>query len=277
MNREGFMVKVYTTNIKKGGVGKTTITFNAAFYLSEKQNKRVLLIDLDDSCNLTKRFQDYYKSIPDTSTVKMLFTTHTQKIVPIVINDKINLIAGYDKLPLLIKDVQEGKGRGYLMEWFYQNKNELEKRYDYILIDTHNDFSIFTDNALVLADKILAIADIDEDAIEKLHVQEVHMDKLKKAYTNPMNGESFVKGNLIKVGNKVQTNTADSHLFRSAFENIMANDPSFLGYFEFRTPFAKAKTTRKAITELEEMKQYQTPSYRKFFDRTYNLFEKIFK
>ena len=53
------MTKIYTTNIKKGGVGKTTITFNGAFYLAVKKNKRVLLIDLDDSCNLTKRFRLY--------------------------------------------------------------------------------------------------------------------------------------------------------------------------------------------------------------------------
>ena len=42
----------------KGGVGKTTLTFNLASTLAE-QGKRVLLVDTDPQCNLTSQiFED---------------------------------------------------------------------------------------------------------------------------------------------------------------------------------------------------------------------------
>ena len=102
------MTKIYTTNIKKGGVGKTTITFNGAFYLAVKKNKRVLLIDLDDSCNLTKRFIDYYEEpIPEISTVKALFSDVIP--VPLQLTDHLSIIAGYDHLNEMTKEVEAGE------------------------------------------------------------------------------------------------------------------------------------------------------------------------
>lgn len=267
------MTKIYTTNIKKGGVGKTTITFNGAFYLAVKKNKRVLLIDLDDSCNLTKRFIDYYEEpIPEISTVKALFSDVVP--VPLRLTDHLSIIAGYDHLNELTKEVEAGKGRGYLLSWYYSQLDFIEANYDYILIDTHNDFSIFTNNAIAVSDVVLAIADIDEDAIEKLKLEERQITQLTKDFINPMTNQSFVNTRLIKVGNKVVKNTSDSQAFKRAFEAMMKRDNQFLGYFEGRSLFGKTKTTRQPLTSLEET--HQTPSYRQFFKNTWELFDKIF-
>jgi|GEM_PF-320480 len=268
------LTRVVTTNIKKGGVGKTTITFNGAFYLAEKEDKRVLLIDMDDSKNLTKRFSDYLKRpTPESSTVKEFFVG-SGKPEPVKITERLSLIAGYEGLPELTKEVEAGKGRGYLLSWFYANIDEIEQNYDFILIDTHNDFSIFTDNAIALADTVVAIADIDEDAIEKLTVEEKHIEELKGSFVNPMTNQSFVTAQLVKIGNKVQSNTNDSHLFRQAFEEMKKVDPCFLGYFEFRTLFAKAKTTRVPLTQLEE--HYTSASFKEFYQRTWALYYEIY-
>lgn len=40
----------------KGGVGKTTLTFNMAWYSAWRRNLRVLAIDLDPQANLSQYF-----------------------------------------------------------------------------------------------------------------------------------------------------------------------------------------------------------------------------
>jgi cellulose biosynthesis protein BcsQ len=47
------MTKVVTLYNHKGGVSKTTTTFNLAHYLAEK-GKRVLVVDADPQCNMTE-------------------------------------------------------------------------------------------------------------------------------------------------------------------------------------------------------------------------------
>lgn len=269
------MTKTYATNIEKGGVGKTIITYNGGFYLASKEEKNVLFIDIDESMNLTKRFRNYIDlPVDEKSTVKEFFSSDGGNPIPIKITERIDLIAGYSELKELTKDVEKGKGRGYLLSWYYENIEEIEAKYDYILIDTHNDFSIFTDNAIAVSDVVIAIADIDEDAIEKLQEEHDHIEELKKAFINPMNNQSFVNTQLIKIGNKVQSNTSDSHKFKEAFEHMMLVDPNFLGYFEFRTLFAKAKTTRSPLVELEPLNTSR--SHKAFFKKTWDLYQKIY-
>jgi chromosome partitioning protein len=40
----------------KGGVGKTTLTFNLAWYAAWRRNLRVLAVDLDPQANLSQYF-----------------------------------------------------------------------------------------------------------------------------------------------------------------------------------------------------------------------------
>lgn len=266
-------MKIFATNIQKGGVGKTTITYNGAYYLAQRQGQRVLVVDMDDSCNMTNRFRDSIETpVSEISTVRAFFTGGLPQ--PLEVGQNIDLIAGDMHLSDLTREVEQGAGRGYLLNWYYKNQKQLDDDYDFILFDTHNDFSIFTDNVISLADVVIAIADIDEDAITKLAQEESHIESLKDAFKNPMTGESFVSAQLVKIGNKVQSNTRDSHEFRAAFEQMMKVDPNFLGYFEFRSLFAQTKTTGRSLVELEP--EYQRANYREFFTRTWKLYDRIF-
>ncbi|WP_460059508.1 ParA family protein, partial [Pseudolactococcus yaeyamensis] len=56
-------MKIITINVNKGGAGKTTFAHNFAEYL--KQNYRVLLLDFDDSANLTNRY-GYFDKLENT-------------------------------------------------------------------------------------------------------------------------------------------------------------------------------------------------------------------
>jgi chromosome partitioning protein len=82
------MPKVITFYNHKGGVSKTTTTFNLAVYLAEKKNLKILLVDADPQSNLTESFfspevDEKDEDLPGTSIYQALrprFEGSTAKI-----------------------------------------------------------------------------------------------------------------------------------------------------------------------------------------------------
>ena len=68
-------MKIITFSAIKGGVGKTTLTFNYGEWLSCK-GYNVLLIDSDHQCSLTQTY-DIYK---DHGTLANIFTKDSEKV-----------------------------------------------------------------------------------------------------------------------------------------------------------------------------------------------------
>lgn len=70
----------------KGGVGKTTLSFNLSQYLAELKNKRVLLVDLDPQANATIVSTDpekYKQHLKDKKTVADLFVNAFKGVGPV--------------------------------------------------------------------------------------------------------------------------------------------------------------------------------------------------
>jgi chromosome partitioning protein len=70
-------MKVFTFYNHKGGVSKTTTTFNLAAYLSQKVGRKVLLVDADPQSNLTESFftpedDEVSEGLPGTSIYQAL-------------------------------------------------------------------------------------------------------------------------------------------------------------------------------------------------------------
>lgn len=81
-------MKILTININEGGTGKTTVTHNFAEFLS--QNSKVLLLDFDESANLTRRY-GYYNQLENT----ILAIFDNSEVCPISLTDHLDLIAGH--------------------------------------------------------------------------------------------------------------------------------------------------------------------------------------
>ena len=283
------MTVIYATNILTGGSGKTTVTGNGALYLSEYKNKKTLLIEINTQCDLSDRLIKYsarekgldYRKVmnmidDDKHTVKGIFTNGNPAIIKITEN--LDLIAGYKELGSLTHDLEQGLGRKALLIWYKRHEEEL-KKYDYILIDTPNDKSIFTFNALVVADYILAVVGVDETDFDKVEVLEKDLNYIKSVEITP-NLVSIVNAEIIVVGNKFDTakNASDSNKYiLKKFKELMEQKPSaYLGFFEYREPFIKFKGSAQALVDLAKIKHGQSQSTKAFYNRTWKLYDKIY-
>ena len=141
---------------QKGGVGKTTTTFNLGVALAN-QGKKVLLIDADPQGDLTTSMG--YKNQDDMKyTLATLMDNSIQdKILntdKCILHHKENVDLIPSNLDLSILDINllNTMSREYVL------KNctfDLKKDYDYILIDCMPSLSMITINALSCADKVI--------------------------------------------------------------------------------------------------------------------------
>lgn len=235
-------MKIFTVNINKGGTGKTTLAHNFAEYLSK--NNRVLLMDFDDSCNLTGRYNVTPK---EENTIVSLFDKEYVK--PLKINDNLDLICSFHGVSLL-KERQNGKRRREytLGKYLAKNVEELSKKYDYIVIDTENDEAILTINALIVSDVIVGVAEPSKDAVEALI-------KLKY-FVNDLNNDFESKAKLFFLGNRINFSENSSKDFIEALEK----KEEYLGYIPRRTIigddisiFNNPKADKRLIQEVEDL------------------------
>ncbi len=144
----------------KGGVGKTTLSFNLAWYAAWRANLRVLAVDLDPQSNLSQYFmgaQDYLNYLnADKSTVVEIFeqfsTPKSKSGSPTLVDPKsiihrlhawndgslIDLIPSRLELAWTLKNPTE---KAHLLPSFLA---KVSDRYDLILIDCAPTESILT-------------------------------------------------------------------------------------------------------------------------------------
>lgn len=156
----------------KGGVGKTTLSFNLAQYLAEIKKKRVLLVDLDPQANATivsTEKTKYKEHLKNKKTVADFFINVSRAIGPIkarpiqptVLSDYIYRVyaqdqAVFDLIPseLLLSSVLRGISLGpYDLDRLIGP--EVLNRYDYLILDCAPTYSALTTVALNAAKAVL--------------------------------------------------------------------------------------------------------------------------
>ncbi|MGL4605843.1 MAG: ParA family protein [Eubacteriaceae bacterium] len=141
---------------QKGGVGKTTTTFNLGYELL-RLGKKVLLVDLDSKANLTM-----YGGIPNPETLEL---TLADLMIDVLNNRTINHIEKYIQkswgLDILPSNIELSKVEFQLMNSMSRKivlatiLEPLKSKYDFILIDCMPSELILSICALATCDSVI--------------------------------------------------------------------------------------------------------------------------
>lgn len=257
-------MEIITFSAIKGGVGKTTLSYNFAEYLSSI-NKKVLLIDMDHQCNLSQILGIYEQKNTVLSIFEKIESLHINEKVKIHhINNNIDLISGFLRLDEYEKHMSTADGKDMqLYMWlddYYEDYNISQ--YDYIIIDTHPDFSTSTRNAIVVSHKVISPnkpSGFTDDSNSNI---EYRIEKLKKELIDFKTRESYVTAKLFYIGNMVKHNTKSS----LEFKNDIVNNDKFITYFPDKELITKSVLKKTPIvTFMEDEKLYNKE--KGFFDQ----------
>ena len=143
-----FMNKVIALFNQSGGVGKSTLTMNVGYHLSQRQQS-VLLIDMDPQGSLTTFMgvdtvalsQTIYDSILDSQPLAIHSQIHAVDLVPA----NLNLSAA--EMELVVAEMREVRLRDAL--------EPVRNRYNFILVDCPPSLGVLSYISLVAATDIL--------------------------------------------------------------------------------------------------------------------------
>lgn len=180
-------MKTFAIANQKGGVGKTTISRNAAFY-GQDQGLRVLALDLDQQRNFTKTMLGVWRQNsgaseedlpPPSLTATKLFQRKQSKLAPLDCGNGISLIAAERELV----DVA-----GYDMDALMRPAEALKRLaddFDVCIIDTAPTLGKPLYAALIAADYVVCPCTMDQDATDGLGDLLEDINRVKQIGWNP--------------------------------------------------------------------------------------------
>lgn len=254
-------MKIITIHINKGGTGKSTISYNLASWIAEKENKKVLLVDGDHSCNLSFSFPETGKS-----TILDVFQNKEVELYPI--NKNLDLLKGSKDLRDDFLDLKSKQNNCMIMfMWIADNLDKLEK-YDYMIIDTHNEPSLVTNNFIAVSDIVLGVSEPSRNGFRAWLDLEDTIDVLKSELLDVLTRKSYVNTEPFLIGNRLEHNTNSSKYFL----DIIEKEPRYLGMIQKKELLAKSLLENTNVFSRDSKIQEQ---HKEFYKNTEAVFSRI--
>lgn len=172
------MTLIYALVNQKGGVGKTTTAINLGAYLAQK-GKRVLIVDVDPQANATASLGVDHRQLEVSIYDALIADVPPGEVV--MNNRKLNLSLLPSSTDLAGAQVEMTQlpGREQLLKRVIQ---DLQPRFDYLLVDCPPSLGLLTLNGLVAArDGIIIPVQCEYLALEGLTQLMQTLDRVRSS------------------------------------------------------------------------------------------------
>ena len=246
----------------KGGVGKTTLTINIADFLSKRENKKVLIIDIDPQFNSTQCLfsgEEYVRYLQeDKDTILKIFddtvkrkistvsgSTHVQvelkNIKPHKITEKLHILPG--NLELYKLEMASGSGKENKLKQYIEEICKIEN-YDYILVDTPPTPSVWMTSALIACDSYLIPVKPDPMSFVGIDLLENIVEQKKESYNLDIKCLGLIF---------TMVERDDSIVYQNALSNVRSDEKwkglLFNKYVPKRTEIARLQLEKRFILD----------------------------
>lgn len=263
-------MRIQTINLDKGGGGKSSHTYNLGDWLSRVKKKRVLLIDGARECNLTHSFD-----VTSEKTIYDIFKTGEYEICRI--HQGLSIIRGDERLTDEQLDLNARNNKYLqLFIWFTEHYEELEKEFDVILIDTHNDESLVTANFIAVSDIVLGVTDASTNGFRAWLALKRFVDHIKRESIEVITKKSYVHVQPYLIGNKIEY--YGNHVTDTCrqFLDVVEEEEGYLGSVQKKELMAKSLVINQSVFEQREnMTEKQVYTHQLFFDNIEYVYNNV--
>lgn len=161
-------MKTLTIMNYKGGVGKTATAVNTAFNLAFLHNKRILLIDCDPQGNASYFFGKYDET---KASISGVFAGDYEL-------EKAIRRTKYKNLDIVQADKNLEFAKIYSPIELKEQISHLDGRYDYVIIDCHPTFDMYTQCAIIAANLCIVPVKLDRNSINGLSLFDDHFQEV---------------------------------------------------------------------------------------------------
>lgn len=180
----------------KGGVCKTSLCKEIALYLTEKNSKRVLVIDIDPQSNCTQSFFERFHVLTKGTlitedsqlpSIQNVFSSNAGRLEPpqldgiiLELTEYLHIVPGELRTIFMERETSNGASEQKLLNFI--TRHQLRDIYDYILVDCPPTYSFYTVTALLASDLYLIPVTPDAYSLLGVNLLEQVIENLKTNY-----------------------------------------------------------------------------------------------